>query len=146
LHLIANASVLLEAVHEITACGPFTWFGGRVYRMLPNSDHHDSWHDDAMDGRLVGLSVNLSERRYLGGLFRLRERGSNRALVEIANTGMGDAILFRISDQLEHEITSVHGRESKTAFAGWFKSNEPTLLRRLQAGKEQIRESVQESD
>jgi hypothetical protein len=38
----------------------------------------------------------------------------------VNNTGFGDAILFRISKDLEHRVTEVVGEVAKTAYAGWF--------------------------
>jgi 2-oxoglutarate-Fe(II)-dependent oxygenase superfamily protein len=125
LHFVANAPGFLKTVQEITGCGPLTQFGGRIYRFVPNSGHYDSWHNDNSNGRLVAMSLNLSPRGYEGGVFQLREWSSKRILTEIANTGWGDATLFRISRQLEHRVTEVTGEKSKTAFAGWFKSGDP---------------------
>ena len=125
LHFVANAPAFLRIVKEITACGPLTQFGGRVYRFLPNAGHYDSWHNDDGNGRLVAMSLNLSPRGYDGGVFQLRDWSSKRILVEIANTGWGDATLFRISAKLDHRVTEVTGEKSKTAFAGWFNSGGP---------------------
>jgi hypothetical protein len=50
-------------------------------------------------------------------------------LAEIANTGWGDAMLFRTSKQLQHRVTDVVGNEPKTAFAGWFKSEDRNPFR-----------------
>jgi 2OG-Fe(II) oxygenase superfamily len=122
LHFVANAPAFLKTVQEITGCGPLSQFGGRVYRFIPNSGHYDSWHNDDGNGRLVAMSLNLSLRGYEGGVFQLRDWESKRILVEIANTGWGDATLFRISTKLDHRVTEVTGEKSKTAFAGWFKS------------------------
>lgn len=132
LHFAANASSFLDAVRKITGCAQITWFGGRVYRFIPNSGHYDSWHTDAAtDDRLVGMSLNLSPKSYKGGLFQLRAHSSDRIFIEIANTGWGDAILFRIARSLEHQVTEVEGEEPKTAFAGWFRSRQPNFHDRL---------------
>jgi hypothetical protein len=125
LHFLTNAPVFLKTVQEITGCGPLAQFGGRIYRFIPNSGHYDSWHNDNGNGRLVAMSLNLSPRGYEGGVFQLREWSSKRILAEIANTGWGDATLFRISGELEHRVTEVTGENPKTAFAGWFKSGNP---------------------
>lgn len=124
LHFLVNHREFRCLVEEMTGCGPLTTFGGRVYRLMPNSGHYDSWHDDTQGGRLVGMSVNLSPSSYRGGVFLLRERASGRMLAEISNTGLGDAILFRISKQLEHCVSEVEGDVPKTAFAGWFQTSE----------------------
>jgi len=133
LHFLANTPAFLSAVHQITGCTLPTWFGGRVYRFSPNSGHYDSWHDDFQDGRLIGMSLNLSPRGYSGGIFQLRERKSKSMLTEVANTGWGDATLFRISRELQHQVTDVTGDEPKTAFAGWFQSGPPTLQQYLRS-------------
>ena len=122
LNLVANDHRLFRIVREITGCGPIGCFRGRVYRMLPNAGHYDSWHNDLGDERLITLSVNLSPEPYSGGILQIRHRPSNRIVYEVANTGLGDAILFRISPDLEHRVTEVTGSVPKTAFAGWFRS------------------------
>ena len=131
LQFVTNWPRFLDVVHEITGCGPFTWFGGVVYRMAPAAGHYDAWHTDDTDGRLVALSLNLSSRGYQGGVLQMRERGSEQLLVEIANTGPGDALLFRISKNLLHQVTEVTGVEAKTAFAGWFNATAPSFADRL---------------
>ena len=122
LHLLLNRMKLFELIQVISQCERIGSFRGRVYRVVPNQGHFDDWHDDLVDYRLVGMSINLSAERYLGGLFQLRECSSGQIINEIANVGFGDAILFKLASHLEHRITPVEGNASKTAFAGWFKS------------------------
>ena len=99
--------------------------------MSPDAGHYDAWHTDNADGRLAVLSINLSPRGYQGGLLQMRERGSEQVITEIANTGIGDALLFRISENLLHRVTGVEGAEPKTAFAGWFSATAPSFADRL---------------
>jgi hypothetical protein len=122
---------LFEAVRAITGCDPIGSFAGRVYRMDPGGGHHDSWHGDDDEGagpnnRMAALSLNLSPGTFEGGVLELRRRGSDRLLHRVANTGAGDAILFRIDDALEHRVTDVKGTVPKIAWAGWFQ-REPRL-------------------
>jgi hypothetical protein len=133
LHFVSNWPAFLHAVHEITGCGPFTWFGGMIYRMRPDAADYDAWHSDNTDGHLAALSLNLSPRGYEGGLFQLRHRDSEALLVEIANTRPGDALLFRISPDLLHQVTRVEGTEPKTAFAGWFTATDATFADRVRS-------------
>jgi len=133
LHFLANEPAFLALVHQITNAGPFSWFGGRVYRLAPGGGHYDSWHDDNTDGRLVAMSVNLSRNGYEGGVFQMRKRDSPELLVELANTGLGDATLFRVSEHYVHRVTDIRGREARTAFAGWFRAAQPSLVARLKA-------------
>ena len=130
LHFLINDPIFFRIIRQITGCAPIGSFGGRIYRMVPGSGHYDSWHSDAVDHRMVGMSVNLSAQPYCGGTFQLRERASEAMLVEAPNTGFGDAIVFRIDERLQHQVTAVEGTVPKTAFAGWFVS-EPVFLARL---------------
>ena len=119
-------------VESIAGCPALGSFFGRVYRMDPEAGHHDAWHDDYDEGnRMVALSVNLSPLPYQGGVLELRERGSGRMLRAVANTGPGDAVLFRIDQRFEHRVTDVVGSASKTAFAGWFQRQPDVRLGRL---------------
>ena len=127
---VSNSPRFLETIIEITGCKSLTLFEGRVYRMEPNIVHDKKWHSDNVDNQLIGMSVNLSPLGYQGGLFQMREQSSHRMLVEIANTGPGDAILFRLSGDFQHRVTEVQTGGPKTAFAGWFSTKE-SLKERL---------------
>lgn len=123
LTFVMNAPQLFGVVQAITGCDPIEAFGGRIYRFDPAVAHHDSWHDDtsgAGAGRLAGFSLNLSAERYCGGTFQIREKARPEEIVEVENTGAGDAFLFRIAPSLQHRVLPVEGRHAKTAFAGWF--------------------------
>jgi hypothetical protein len=124
LHFAVNTGRFIRLVEEITGCHPIIHFLGRFYRIVPATDQGDSWHDDNASGdRLVGMSINLSPRPYKGGVFRLRKKDSHDILCELPNVNPGDAILFRISRELEHMVTPLEGDEPRTAFAGWFISS-----------------------
>jgi len=130
LYFLVNDERLFGIVRELTGCPPIGAFIGRVYRMVPGSGHYDSWHSDAVDHRVIGMSVNLSDDVYAGGVFQLRRRDADDILTEAPNTGAGDAIVFRIAADIVHRITAVDGSVPKTAFAGWFVS-EPSFLELL---------------
>jgi hypothetical protein len=122
LELLANDSQFFEAIRTLTGCGPIGLFHGRVYSMIPASGHYDSWHSDEGFDRLIAMSINLSPAPYEGGLLQIRENASSRIVHEVANTGFGDGILFRIARTLTHRVTSVEGTVPKTAYAGWFRT------------------------
>jgi len=137
LHLLTNRPDLFRFVERITGCARIGSFEGRVYRMKPGGGHYDSWHGDVGDERMIGMSINLSREVFSGGLFQLRELApQSPILCEVANTGFGDAILFRISRQLCHRVTPMEGSAAKTAFAGWFKAQLPAhpFLRKCAEG------------
>ena len=126
LHFVVNSPEFIQTVKLITRCSSISIFEGRVYRKMPQADHYDCWHSDAVEDaanepRLAGMSINLGSVPYAGGVFQLRKKGTERPLCELPNIGAGDAILFRISSTLEHRITPIKGLVPKTAFAGWFK-------------------------
>jgi hypothetical protein len=73
------------------------------------------------------MSVNLGRQIYSGGVLQIRESESGRIVHEVANTGFGDAVVFRLSHGLKHRVTDVQGGVPREAFAGWFKS-EPEFL------------------
>lgn len=126
LELFSNDPALLAAIEALTGCAPLSRFDGFVYRLVPDIDHHHNWHDDLVHERRVAMSVNLEPEPYDGGILQIRERESGYIIEEIANTGPGDAILFRIDAALQHRATAVT-RGVKTAFAGWFRSAPPWL-------------------
>lgn len=128
---LTNSPRLLDVVHAVTACGPFSWFDGRIYRMAAGGEHYDDWHDDFVEGRRVALSLNLNRRPYGGGHLYLRRTDGSVPDFEIRNTMPGDAILFRLSKDVLHRVDPVRGPDPKTAFAGWFNDREPDLLTRL---------------
>lgn len=117
---LVNAPEIFQAVEAITGCGHIGCFVGRIYRRSAGGGHHDDWHDDAIDNRLVGLSINLGRDPYDGGELRLRDRATQRELYNRANTGPGDAVLFKIDPDLQHIVMPVTGFAARTAFAGWF--------------------------
>lgn len=124
LELLCNDPALLRAVESLTRCSPLVRFSGFVYRLEPGSGHHHNWHNDVLHGRRVAMSINLEPEPYEGGVLMIRERESGRIIEEVENTGPGDAVLFRIDPAFQHRATAVSGGV-KTAFVGWFRSEEP---------------------
>ena len=117
--LLVNDDNLFQLIQDITGCPRIRCFEGRVYKFVGGAGHYHRWHNDVVENRLVAMSVNLGGA-YNGGVLQIRERDSKRMLVEVTNAGKGDAIIFRLSKQLEHRITEVT-QCTKITFAGWFK-------------------------
>lgn len=131
LALLCNDPALLGGVEALTGCA-VSRFSGFVYRLAPGvGEHH--WHNDLVHGRRVAMSINLGPEPYEGGLLQLRDRESGAVIGEAANTGAGDAVLFRIDARLQHRVLPVTAGV-KTAFAGWFGTGEP-LLASLRTGR-----------
>lgn len=121
LNFLLNNSQLFRLVEYITGCTEIRSFSGRIYRNMPDQNHHLDWHDDTADpSRLIGISINLGKEKFEGGLFRIRNKGSEFNLKVVSCTNPGDAHLFKVSPQLEHSVTKVTGTAPRTACAGWF--------------------------
>ncbi len=123
LELLLNSRAMLDLIPRLTGCPPVACFTGRIYRRAPGQSHVSRWHTDLNDdGRMITLSVNLSEHVYRGGTTLVREADTKRVVCELPNTGFGDAILFPIAPRFEHRVLDVEGAVPKTALAGWFNS------------------------
>lgn len=120
MHLM-NDPRLFDVVDRITGCGTIGCFEGRIYRLVPGTDHRDAWHTDMVMGRMVAMSVNLSGERYEGGELAIRSVRTGSLLASVPNLGLGDAVLFRLSHELEHRVSDMRGAAPKTAYAGWFR-------------------------
>ena len=122
--LLCNDPVVLRAIEDITGCEPLTRFNGSIYRMLAESGHQQTWHDDLIDGRRVTLSVNVGAARHEGGVLEIRERETGRRIARVPNPSRGEGVLFKLDPSLEHRVTPVTSGV-KTAFAGWFRRGMP---------------------
>lgn len=125
--LFMNDHNLFRVIQSITQCAAIRCFEGRIYRLVPGQGHHDAWHSDLAEDRLVALSINLSTEAYDGGTLQIRDAASGKTVREVPNPGRGDGVLFRLAPQLQHRITEIEGTARKTAFAGWFKA-QPDFL------------------
>lgn len=118
LHFALNRQPILEMVEQTTGCRGLRRFTGRIHRTNAGSIHHIDWHDDAVDGRSVGITIHLGSGNYTGGLFQLRDpEGKIRS--EIGCAPPGDAFLFRIGAGWQHRLTPVISGE-RTVATGWF--------------------------
>jgi len=108
-------------IQRIAGCRRISDFHGRIYTLSPGTRDRIVWHNDVSDHRMLTLSLNLTTREYRGGALQIRERGSEKILHEVRNTGLGDALLMRISKKLDHRVLPVEGDVPRTALAGWFR-------------------------
>jgi hypothetical protein len=122
LELMSNDGVLHDAVAALTGCGAIGCFEGRIYRLNPAEGHYDSWHSDVGQQRLIAVSVNLSRAPFEGGRLQIRRADEDRVLAEVDNPVPGDAVMFRVDPSMRHRVASVVGRNPRTAWAGWFRT------------------------
>lgn len=122
LRFLIVSDEVLRAVEAFTGTPALTSFYGRVYRFEPGTDHRHDWHDDIGDGRELGFSLNVSAAPFEGGALQLRERDPERITATVFNTGPGDAVIFRLGPNVEHQVQGITGSVARTSFAGWFRS------------------------
>ena len=122
LDVLANRKTLFAIIEYIAGCSNIGMFEGRIYRLVPGTGHYDSWHDDLGFGREVAMSLNLSEHEFKGGELEIRDEHSRKVLCRTHNVRLGDALLFRVADDLQHRVAPMTGTAPKTAYAGWFRS------------------------
>lgn len=127
--LLVNDERVLKVIRSISGCDRIGHFDGRVYRLEPSADHHDSWHDDVGEDRLVAMSINLGREPYEGGALEIRDRRAGD-ISRARSARLGDGLLFELGEQLEHRVLPVEGEKARTVFAGWFKAG-PSSLSKL---------------
>jgi hypothetical protein len=114
-----NDPQLLEFMKAITGSPPLTRCVGRVFRLFPMADDLP-WHTDAEGGRLADLIIDLSAVPHEGGRFEMRDAGTREILNAVDSMAFGDALLIRISPDIEHHYKAVTGSIPKVTFSGWF--------------------------
>lgn len=130
MEMLLNDPALFDTIRAITDCGHIGCFSGRVYRLVPNSEHYDSWHSDVGQDRLIAVSINVGRVPYEGGKLQIRLANSEDILSEVYNPVAGDAVIFRVDESLRHRVDTVTGTIPRTAYAGWFRS-QPEYSARL---------------
>jgi hypothetical protein len=133
LELLFNDPALWRLLEDVTRCARIARFGGFVYRLDPTAGLHHNWHDDMRDDRLLAMSVNLGHESFEGGTLLLRDERTGEVIGSVANTGIGDAVIFQIAPGLRHRVLPVT-RGVRTAFAGWFCGGESYGARLRRAG------------
>jgi hypothetical protein len=128
LEFVVNCPRLWNVIESVTGCPAIGSFRGRVFRRTSQAGHFDSWHNDVKEDRMMAMSLNLSLTPFEGGTLAIRDVSSQRVLAEIENPRAGDAVVFRISPDLEHRVARVTGTAARIAYSGWFYSVEDASL------------------
>jgi hypothetical protein len=120
LHFILNRPALFRVVEQIADCPRLANFLGRLHRTSAEPNQQIDWHDDAVNGRTLGICINLSAEEYSGGVLQIRNpEGKLRAAV--GRAAPGDAFLFRIGCGWQHRLTPVESGR-RTVGVGWFRT------------------------
>jgi hypothetical protein len=120
LEFLTNDSRLFALIQQMTGCSPIGCFRARVYRHVADQGHSSDWHEDLVEGRMLTMSLNLGATAYDGGRLQIRDVNTHQVYADVANTGPGDALIFRIDRSLQHRVTPTIGDVPRTAYAGWF--------------------------
>jgi 2OG-Fe(II) oxygenase superfamily len=121
LTLMLNDARVIEFARRVTGLDDIRSFSGVTHRRVPGAGHDDAWHNDLVEGRLAALTLNLGVERFEGGALQIKRFPDGALVYEFTNNQPGDAVLFALSRDLKHRVTSpeVHTR---TVYAGWFRS------------------------
>jgi len=122
LRFLVISPEVLRFVEAVTGAAGLTSFFGRVYRLDPGTGQQHDWHDDIDDNRQLGFSLNVSTAPFEGGVLQLRERNPERITATVHNTVPGDAVIFRLHQNVQHRVHPITGSVARTVFAGWFRS------------------------
>lgn len=123
-YLLMNMNSYLDIIRYVTSTPNIKSFYGRVYKLDSSDESFDTWHSDIKqtEGRLVGLSLNLSPEAYRGGHFQIRNQQTKGVYKDVFYEDWGTAHIFRIDKKLEHKVTKVTSEQPRIAYAGWFRS------------------------
>lgn len=115
---------MIEGIKTISQLSTIKCFEGRIYKIEADEQSYLEWHNDLenkSDGRLLGVSINLSPEIYQGGTFKIRNRATQQVHGTIKHDAWGSGHFFRIDAILEHSVERVSGDFPRIAYAGWFK-------------------------
>ncbi len=113
---------LMRWLESATGCEPLQSTFGRIVQISPEDSPRLNWHDDLPEdaSRRLGITINLSENAYEGGLFELREKKTGKMLMRHRHEKLGSTLIFDVRDELEHRVWPITGGGPRRVFAGWF--------------------------
>lgn len=120
LKFILNRADLFRFSEQVSGCDKIGNFIGRLHRTTAGSNQQIDWHHDVVDGRILGICINLSAEPYSGGVFELRDPAQHFK-ASVKRAAAGDAFLFRIDKGWEHRLTAVESGY-RTVGVGWFRT------------------------
>jgi hypothetical protein len=119
LKMLLDDEALKAGMARLAGVKSMSHFSGRLYQLTPQSDLYFGWHDDVTEGRKLAISVNLSPELYQGGELQIKDLRSGE-IHHVPNTGICDAVLFKIDSDYMHCVSKVQGNKPKIAMTGWY--------------------------
>lgn len=123
LALVLQRRNLMQWLESATGCEPLQSTFGRIVQISPGDAPRLNWHDDLPEdpSRRLGITINLSENAYEGGLFELREKKTGKILMRHRHEKLGSTLIFDVSEELEHRVWPVTGGGPRRIYTGWFR-------------------------
>ncbi|MEO9131885.1 MAG: 2OG-Fe(II) oxygenase [Sphingomonas sp.] len=120
INLALKRTALISWLEGVAGCGPLGNVEGRVVRAVANNHDQLVWHDDLDDPRRrLGITINLSEQRYEGGLFELRDKVTHDVLTTHLHLEPGTALVFDVAPDIEHRVLPVTAGGPRCVYTGW---------------------------
>lgn len=108
----------MQWLEDISGCEPVSHIEGHLVQMVAGNSL--GWHSDAGLGiRRLALVLNLTTAEYEGGDFELRHRDPYIPMLTYHAGSPGSLAVFRLAQDLEHQVTPVLSGGPRTTFSGW---------------------------
>ena len=121
LGIMLARSTLWRWMELSTGITPIGGIAGKVAQTRPETTDFLDWHDDRhAPGRQLGVVIHLSNERYAGGDFELRNTGTREVLARFSDCSPGTIAVFAVRGDLEHRVTQLTSGGPRRVFAGWF--------------------------
>jgi hypothetical protein len=118
--LALRRSNLMRWVEQVTACEVLVTASGRVTQTVADPTATLDWHSDMREpARRIGITINLGEAPYEGGVFELRRR-NGEILTEHRHVERGSALIFDVGPDYQHRVRAVMAGGPRRVYAGWF--------------------------
>ena len=115
----------LSWIKEVTGVDGVNDVVGKVVESGREPGEKLDWHDDlSQPHRRLGVTINLSQAPYEGGMFELRRKGETDLLFRYKHDCKGAMLVFKVNDALEPQVTPVTDG-LRRVFAGWFVHRDP---------------------
>jgi hypothetical protein len=126
IQLALNRKELKDWLASVTGCCSLSHIEGRVVQSRAGGQDHLDWHRDTHENIGLGMTIHLTDCRYEGGAFELREAGARELSFRHDQPKAGDIVLFDIDQRLEHRVCLIASGEPRLVFTGWFLKEKST--------------------
>lgn len=117
-----NNPQILSLIEELTGFNNLIKAEARLKKLTHAKQMFLGWHHDAnVTGRVVAMRVELSTKKYEGGVFKVRCSNTQKLIFEIPQLRFGESYITDISkNQYEHCVSKVLAKSDRTSIIIWF--------------------------